>query len=304
MEILFSLKDFFKNFRERLILNNFYSKQYKDGKNLGASLLDWVLISLIIFAFLLVTIYRALEHIGATVILTSFLMVIYLFTIIYINLKRRRKKILEINKKLSQEEILRRLEKLSNREYLLVIKEALEEYYNTQLALGGEYIDFIGKINEKDYGIKSIRSSKDNIIVKRDIENYHNSMLDRGLENGMIITNSYFHEDLKKEFDYILIDFDYMEEILKDIGKYPTKEEIHELILAEYQGRRENLKEDFKHNKQNKVYRFTLLGIVLLFISSFTNYSLYYKVSGFGLIFISVFLGLRKIIGFLRSSTE
>lgn len=304
MEVLLNFKDYFKQIKRNLILNNYYSKKIKDGKNLRASILDWIFINLILAVFFIITTFNTTKNIVLSIVLTFILIFIYLFISITLTKRKRIKKIAKINEDLSDEEVLKRFEKLNSEEYLLYIKELLEKYYKTKLYNGNEYIDFIGEINGEYYGIKCFKSSLENIITKKDIENYHHSIKISELENGIIITNSYFHEDLKEQFDYILIDFNYIKEIFKKLGEYPTTEEIHKSILSNYRDKKTALREDFNNNKREKVYKFGLLGIILYLIAPYTSYSLYYKISGTILIIVGIVLGINKLLIFLKTNAK
>ena len=63
-------------------------------------------------------------------------------------------------------------------------------------------------------------------------------MKSNGIEYGIIVTNTDFQKGLKEDLDYLLIDFNCMKNILKEIGKYPTDEEIEEFILSNYKKKR------------------------------------------------------------------
>ncbi len=73
-----------------------------------------------------------------------------------------------------------------------------------------------------------------------------------GIEYGIIISNTYFQEDLKDKFDYILIDFDFLKKILKELEEYPDKEEIEELILLNHKNKRMDLIENIKRSKKRR----------------------------------------------------
>lgn len=304
MEILGTLKEYLDDLRKRLILKNYYSKKEKDGKNLGASFFDWLLISVFAAGFFLVTSYKVAKNLLIALLISISLMIIYLFLIINIGLRRRAKSIVKINEELAKEEVANRLEKLNNREYLLYIQDVLEEYYQTQLRVGVAYIDYLAKINGRNYGIKCFKTSLENIIIEKDIENFYESMEEEAIDNGIVITNGYIHEELQKDFDYIFIDFNYLRKILKDIGRYPNSEEIRQLILMEHRAQKQAIKEELKNNSGEKVHRFGILGFILFVIATYTDYPLYYRISGLLLIVVSLLLGLRKLVVLFKSRQE
>lgn len=294
----------YNQIKERLILNNYYSKTIKNGKTARASILDWISVVFILTVFFIITTFNSTKNIVVSIILTITLMLIFIWIFFVLSKRQKTKKIAKINENLSDEEILKGIEKLNNPEYLLYIKELLERYYDTSLFEIDEYIDFMGEINGEKYGIKCFKSPIDNTITEKDIRNYHLAMINKGLEYGIIISNSYFHEDLKERFDYILIDFNFMKEILKKLEEYPTKEEVQELILSNYKNKKMDLIEDIKRNNKEKIYRFSLLGLILYFISPYTSFTQYYSISGIILVFIGLVLGLNKLIVFLKTNTN
>ena len=298
------METLFYKIKKRLILDNYYRGKIKNGKTTGASLLDWLLVAFILTVFFLITTFNSTKSIVWSIVLTIILMLIFIFIFSVLSKRQKIKNIGKVNESLSDEEILNKIEKLNNPEYLLYIKGLLERYYDTSLFEMDEYINFIGEINGEKYGIKCFKSPIDNIITENDIRNYDLAMASNELEYGIIISNSYFHQDLKEKFDYILIDFDFIKQILKELGEYPTKEEIQDLILSNYENRRIALIEDIKRNNKEKIYRFSLLGLILYFLSSYTSFPQYYSISGIILIFIGLILGLNKLIGFLKTNTN
>lgn len=298
MEILFN------KIKRKLILDNYYSGRIKNGKTTGASLLDWIFIIFILGIFFLISIFNSTKNIILSIVLTFVLISVQIFIFFILFKKRRRKEINKIQENLCNEEVLKAMEKLNSREYILYIKEILEKHYNAEFREMDEDIDFIGEINGEEYGIKCFKSSLDNIITEKDIKNYHLSMEMQGIEYGIIISNTYFQEDLKDKFDYILIDFDFLKKILKELEEYPDKEEIEELILLNHKNKRMDLIENIKRSKKEKIYKLGLLGVLLFLFSSYTSFPLYYKISGLILVFIGIILGINRLVVFLQTNKD
>ena len=298
------IKDYLNKIRRKIILDNYYSKEIKDGKTVRASVLDWTFLAIIIMLFFLTTTFNTTKSIKMSIILTIILMGIYFFVFINLSNRKRIKKVFEVKENLINERILKRIEKLNDEEYLLYIKELLEKYYNANFIAYDTYIDFIGEINGEFYGVKCFRNLSKDSITKRDIENYKKTMKLNGIEYGIIVTNTDFQEGLKENLEYLLIDFNCMKNILKEIGGYPTDEEIEEFVLSKYKEKSEGLKKDLKAMGKDKIFRFILLGIILYIISSFTAYTLYYKIMGIILMSIGVILGINKLIQYLKANVE
>ncbi len=304
MDGLINFKDYFKKIKRNIILSNYYSKEIKDGKTVRASALDWAFLAIIVMMFFITTTFNTIKSIKVSIILTIILMGVYFFVFINFRNRKRTRKVFEVKENLSNERILKRIEKLNDEEYLLYIKELLEEYYNTKFVEYEAYIDFVGDINGEFYGVKCFRNLSEDSITKKDIENYKKTMKLNKIEYGIIVTNTDFQEGLKEDLDYLLIDFNCMKNILKETGKYPTDEEIEEFILSKYREKKEGLKKDLKAIRKDKVYKFIILGVILYLISSFTAYTLYYKIIGIILISIGAILGTNKLIQYLKLNVE
>ena len=257
MNVLAILKDYFNEIKKSFILNEYYTRQIKDGKGIGASFLDWIFISLAIAIFFLITIYNSTLSINISLILTGVLMALCLSLLVYGKQKIRNKNILNINEDIGDGEIRKRIEKYKDSDFALYMKEILERYYNTLFFECDNNIDFIGEINQEVYGIKCINSSWDNKINLKDIKKYIEEMKEKNILEGIIVTNSYFDEEVKEQVDYLLIDFEYIKHMLKEIGEFPTDEEIEELIISKHKDGKENFKEGFSINRKDKIYKFS-----------------------------------------------
>lgn len=272
MEGLLNFKDYFNRIRRQFILNNYYSSKIKGGKSIHASLIDWIFITLILALFFLITIFNATKKIILSIILVFILIGIYLITIVFWKSRSRYRKINEINEDIANNQITEEINKYGNRDFLIYVKELLEKYYNTILFQYNNHINFIGEINGDIYGIKCFKNSFDNIVALKDIDNYLEEMKTKNIEDGIIVTSSYFAAEVKKETDYLLIDFDEIKKMLKETGAYPIKEEIEEIIIAKYMDRKRNIKDKLSFYRRDKIYKSILLGIILYLISSFVSY--------------------------------
>ena len=175
------IKDYLNKIRRKIILDNYYSKEIKDGKTVRASVLDWTFLAIIIMLFFLTTTFNTTKSIKMSIILTIILMGIYFFVFINLSNRKRIKKVFEVKENLNNESILKRIEKLNDEEYLLYIKGLLDKYYNTNFIEYDAYIDLVGEINGEFYGVKCFRNLSEDSITKRDIENYKKTMKLNGI---------------------------------------------------------------------------------------------------------------------------
>ncbi|MCF6466488.1 hypothetical protein [Clostridium sp. Cult2] len=302
MEGLLNFKDYFNRIRRQVLLNSYYTTRIKDGKSIHASLIDWIFISLILAVFFLITIFNTTKNIILSIILTILLVGIYLIIIVVWKGRTRYKKINEINEDIANKQIINEIAKYGNRDFLIFIKELLEQYYKALFFQYNSHINFIGEVNGDIYGVKCFKNSFDNKVILKDIEHFNEEMKNKSIEEGMIVTSSSFDDEVKKETEYLLIDYDEIKKMLKETGTYPTKEDIEEIIISKYKDRKGNIKERLSFYRKDKIYKSILLGIILYLISSFVSYPLYYKIMAFLSIAFGIIIGVYNLIKFLEKN--
>lgn len=302
MEGLLGFKNYFKQARRQMVLNSYYTRQIKDGKSIHASLMDWIFVTLSLTIFFLITIYNTSNRLILSIALTFILIGIYLTILIFWKGRSRYKKISKINDDLATKEIIKELTKYGNRDFIGYVKDLLEKYYETNFFEYDDYMDFIGEINGEIYGVKCFKNSLNDRIVLKDLEHFMKEMKSKNIKEGILITNSYFADEVKEETNYILIDFDQIKKILMEIRIYPTKEEIEELILAKYRDRKGNIKNNMNLYRKDKIYKFILLGCILFLVSYFVSYPLYYRIMAFASIGFGIIIGVYNLFKYLETS--
>lgn len=304
MEGLSIFKDYFNKVRRNIILHSYYTKKIKDGKSMRASFLDWIFFTMLVILFFLITIFNSTKHVVWSIILTVVLVMIYLFVLINWKNRTRTKKIGIINEHIGEEEILKGIDRHGNDDFLLYTKDLLEKYYKTIFFEYDNHIDFIGEINEEIYGVKCIKSSLENKVTLKDMEHYIRETRKKNIDEGIIVTNSYFTEEVKEQTNYLLIDFDQIKNILKETSQFPIKEEIEDIIITKYKGEKGTWKGKLNLQMKDKIYKFILLGIGLYIVSFFVSYPLYYKIIAFILITIGIIIGIYNIVLYLKKKKE
>lgn len=300
MEDILGFKKSFKKIKKNLILNSYYSQKMKDGKTMKASIFDWIFITMVLILFFLITIFNLTKSIIWSIVITGVLVGVYLMGLVSIKNKTRKKAIDIINEKIWEEEIVKRINKYSEYDYLLYVKDLLEEYYNCKLIEYDNNIDFIGEINKEVYGVKCIKSSLESQTNLKDLEYYIRGMKKNNIEEGIIVSNSYFNEEVTERTNYLLIDFEQIKNMLKKIDEFPSSEELEDKIIIKYQDEKASLKEKLSIYKKDKIYKFILLGIALYFISPLVSYTLYYKIMGIILISVGVIIGIYNLIIYIN----
>ena len=302
MDILLNFKDYFKRIRKQMILNSYYTSRIKDGKSIHASLIDWIFVSLLLTLFFLITIFNSTKKIILSIIFTMILMGIYLIILIAYKGRVRYRKILEINEDIANKQITKEIAKYGNRDFFIYVKELLEKYYNTSFFQYNSHINYIGEVDGDIYGVKCFKNSLDNKVTLKDLEHYIEEMKVKNIEDGIIVTSSYFADEVKKETDYLLVDYDEIKKMLIKIGAYPVKEEIEELIIDKYRYRRESIKEKLSLYRKDKIYKFIILGIILYLISSIVDYPIYYKIMAFLSIGFGIIIGVYNLANYLTKN--
>lgn len=125
---------------------------------------------------------------------------------------------------------MRELSQLNREEFVIYIKGILERYYQAEFTCGEEGIDLIGKIKNKSYAVKCIKSSQEDKIIRNRIEDFHDFINYLDYDEGIIVTNSYFQDGATFDTSLILFDFSGIKEIVKSIDEYPTDEEIKSIL--------------------------------------------------------------------------
>ncbi len=66
-------------------------------------------------------------------------------------------------------------------------------------------------------------------------------MKSKNIDEGIIVTNSHFTEEVKEQTNYLLIDFDQIKNMLKEINQFPTIEEIEDIVITKYKSEKGTL---------------------------------------------------------------
>ena len=291
--IIKKLKGKYSQNKQETIIRNYYSKEINKGKTYRAQHLDHVLFILLLFFILtLVLIIRSNR-----ILLPIYISLISIFFIAnsvnVLNKKKMKKKELAINEDLKSRRVIRELTQLNREEFILYVKDLLDEFYSTEFRLGEDGVDFSGYINNKNYGVKCIKSSLEDRILSKKVGEFSNLINNLNYDEGIIVTNSYFQEDIKDNTSLILIDFLGIKEILKKIDKFPSDEEIRNYIIHRYDDRKSTVTSQLKTITFGKIVRLYGTFAVFYFISFFVRYGLYYKIMGVVVIIATILGGIK-----------
>jgi len=302
VEGLIIFKKYINSLKRSFILNNYYNSIIKKGKNIQATFLDFIFILFFLMIMFTAIVYRLTQDVFLAFSIGIVIGLTYIVLLSLWNRRTKEKKILKINEEIADNELIKEIEQKDNREFLFYVKDILEKYYNTNLCEYNRYIDFVGEINGDLYGIKCIKLPFDAKLDLDKVESFNREMKKKNIKGGIIVTNSYFKEELKNRTNYILIDFNKIKEMLKAVGSYPTQKDIEDIIISKYEDKKDMIKEKITSKDKGKILKFMLLGVILILYSPFVSYTLYYRIMGFLSIGIAILLGFYNIIKFINLS--
>jgi phosphate/sulfate permease len=300
-----SLTDYKKNlkrFQNRLILNNYYTSKIKRGKNLYAALLDWVFMTLVISLVVYIASYR----ISGSLVISSLLAALFasfsLALLYWNNRRKKNKKIAEINEEIAHKWIINEISKYDNNDFLLWVKEILEIYYNTSFHLHAKFIDLIGEIDGEIYAVKCFKCPEDVKVTLKDLENFMMEVKELNIKEAIIITTSYFSDEVKERLNYILMDFERLKMIMKEIGQYPTRADIEDQIISDYKYKKDNMKKVLINRSKERIFKFLISGLVIYTYSLFVPYKTYYRIIAFVSIGVGSVLAILNILKYIEGT--
>lgn len=294
------LKENYLKNNNKKILKNYYSKEIRKGQSYRAASIDKILGFVIIFGLLTLVL---------TIKSNNFLLSLYMsliMTFFMINIaallskNRKAKKITIINDELKSKKVLREITHLNKDGFVNYIKLLLSDYYKVEFDYSKMPLDLIGTINNEQYGVKCIKTSMEDKVTLRDLDMFVREINNLNLDEGILITNSYFMDEVKEEAKIILLDLDSIKDIIKQLDKYPTEEEISSYIIDRHIDRRNALKTQIKTINKRKIFQLYGIFIVFYIISFIVKYSLYYKIMSIIVFVIATIFSGYKISEYVR----
>ncbi len=299
--IIKKLKGKYSNTRQKSIVRNFYSTEVNKGKTYKAAYLDNILFILLLFFILVFTLIIKSNSILLPIYISLITIFFITKSINVINQKRDKKKIMAINEDLKSRRVIRELTQLNREEFIEYTKEILDKFYSTEFIYGEDGVDLIGYINKKKYGVKCIKSSLEDRILSKKVDEFNNLINNLDYDEGLLVTNSYFQDGIKDNTSLILIDFLGIKEILKKIDKFPSDEEIKNYIIHRYDDKKKTIRNQIKVITFGKIFKLYGVCVVFYFISFFVKYGLYYKIMGVMAFILATILGGIKFTEYHRA---
>ncbi len=295
------IREIYQTNRDEIIVKNYYSKEINKGMSYRAVNIDKVFFVIIFY----VASFIFFANITHTLILPIYLStaLVYFTTraLIKFRSKKKNEKIEKVKEDLKGRKLLREISQMNREEFVIFIKGILERFYQTEFFYGKEDIDLEATIKDKRYAIKCVKSSQEDKIIKKKVEDFNDYINYLGYQEGIMITNSYFQDGSIEGNSLILFDFTKLKEILKEIDEYPTDEVIDNFILDKYKHSKGDAKNQLKSINNWKVIRLYLMFVVFYTISFFTSLSLYYRIIGLLCFLIATMMGALKVTDRIRA---
>lgn len=292
-----------RNYKKR-ILKNYYSKEMRGGKNFRAATLDRIL--LIFITFISLTTMLTIK--SNNFLLSLYISLISTFFVAYVMIllfnKKKVAKIEMINSDLKRRRIIKEISGLNNEGFINYIKDILEEHYKTEIFESQSPFDLNCIINKEKYGIRCIKLPMDQGVSLKDISILLKEKRKLNLDEIIVVTNSYFRDEVLDRENIIPIDLEEIEKILISINKYPTNLDMENYIIDRYTNRQNSFKKQIKILNNTKIIQLYSIFLIFYILSYFVPYTRYYKIVAIIAFMIGTILGGYKISEQVRIKKE
>lgn len=295
------LKERYQVGRDEAIIKNYYSKEINKGMSYKAVRVDKIGFLILLFALSLVF----FSSITNTLILPIYisLALVYLTSraLVKFKTKKRNDKVVKVKEDLKSRKLMREISQMNREEFVTYIKGVLERHYQTEFFYAKDDIDLEATINGRIYGVKCMKSSQEDKVIKDKVRDFYNYINYLNYQEGIMVSSSYFQDGAEDGHSLILIDFSGLKEILKGINEYPSDEIIDQFIIDRYKHNKKKMEGQIKSVNNWKIIRLYLMFIIFYVISFFTDLSLYYKILGIICFVIASSMGALKVTDIIKN---
>lgn len=295
------LKERYQVGRDEAIIKNYYSKEINKGMSYKAVRVDKIGFLILLFALSLVF----FSSITNTLILPIYisLALVYLTSraLVKFKTKKRDDKVVKVKEDLKSRKLMREISQMNREEFVTYIKGVLERHYQTEFFYAKDDIDLEATINGRIYGVKCMKSSQEDKVIKDKVRDFYNYINYLNYQEGIMVSSSYFQDGAEDGHSLILIDFSRLKEILKGINEYPSDEIIDQFIIDRYKHNKKKMEGQIKSVNNWKIIRLYLMFIIFYVISFFTDLSLYYKILGIICFVIASCMGALKVTDIIKN---
>ncbi|HLR21043.1 MAG TPA: hypothetical protein VK087_03460 [Tissierellaceae bacterium] len=293
------MKGYFIEKNKKAVLKNYYSREMRKGKTYKASFMDKFLFTIVSFIILFIILLVKSQKILLSFYFSG-LVVFFTFNLLKLGLdKRKQTKIDEINQNLKKKKLIRELSHLNKDGFIDYVKELLEEFYEIEIKEGKSPLDLTANIDKETCGIRCYKISMEDRVRLRDLERFEGELGILGVDKGIVVTNSYFRDEVYEESNITFYDLDGIIKILKKLEKYPSDEDMEEYILDRFMNKRNNYKKEITEMSVGRIIQLYSLAIVLYLLSFIINYTLLYRAISAICFIIATAISVYKINGYI-----
>lgn len=282
------------------ILKNYYSKELRRGMTYRASRMDKILL----YGIMLLGLTTILTIRSNRFLISIFISSMAIYFIVFINSniskKTKSKRIREINEGLKKQKLVREFSSLNKEGFTNYIKLLLEEYYKVEVDKADLPLDLKFTKEEDVFGVRCVKVSMEDKISTREVELFSRDLNNLKLDDGILVTNTYFTDGLQDDSKIVLLDFDNIVEILKEIDKYPSDKDMEDYIVDVFTDKRNGVKSQVKDFNKKKIIQLYGLCAVFYFLSFFISFPLYYKIMAVVSFVIATLVSGYKITEYIR----
>lgn len=298
------VKERYLKLKEKSIIQDYYSREIYKGKTYRAVNLDKIASVILLLLLFNIIILSLIESIIISMFISLILIILICKAFIATRDHKIDKKIQGINEDLKSKRVIRELSQMNRQEFINYSKELLEKYYLSEFVYGEDGIDLIGEINNKSYGVKCIKSTVNDRIIGKKVEEFHNYINYLDYDEGIIITNSYFEDETREKTSLILFDFKDFKDILKSIDEYPSDEVINNYIKYRHDDNKKTFQAQMKVFSLKKIIRLYFCSMILYLISYFVRFTFYYRIVAVIIFCISTIIGGMKIAEYVKQNSK
>lgn len=282
------------------ILKNYYSKELRRGMTYRAYKLDKILLYGIIFLILTTILIVRSNNMLLSIFIST--IAIYFLVLLNSNISKRAKskKIIEINEGLKKKKLIREFSSLNKEGFTNYVEVILKEYYEVEIEKADLPLDLMFIKDGDIFGVKCVKASMEDRISTRELELFNRDLKSLKLDDGILITNTYFTDGLKDDTKIILLDFNNIVEILKKLDRYPSDEDMEDYIIDRFIDKRNDIKSQVKNFNKKKIIQLYGLCSVFYILSFFISFPLYYKIMAVASFVIATLVSGYKITEYIK----
>lgn len=290
-------------------IENHYYSMGNNVKSYGARWMDGLIGTILVFAASGILMISIFDNLYLVLVLSS------IMTFCYYTVRKKlvKKRVIKGKELLMREETLKKFNDkvldMNKKDFFILVKDLIENSGNiTELNIdidsSGELIVMEGNFGENRVGIYCRKVEKEQKIKLQQLKEFVNFCMNRGLEEGIYVTNGYFDQSSKEYVSTIegfmlyLADMDSIYNVFLKKGQFFSREAIEKQLEEDILDHKETM--EYKMRKlltYKKIKAYMVLGLLLAVYSRYVNFKLYY-------IFVSIILLCFAVTAAIRWHIE